>query len=49
MTNAVAVAAWYIHTCALLDSKDVVCWGYGDGRLGQKGTGLQKSAPMVFP
>jgi alpha-tubulin suppressor-like RCC1 family protein len=33
--TALAVAAGFAHTCALLDDRSVRCWGYGsNGRLG---------------
>ena len=33
--SVVAVAAGWYHTCVLLDSGSVRCWGYGeDGQLG---------------
>ena len=37
--KATAISAGDIHTCALLDSKEVKCWGEGGvGRLGQGNT-----------
>jgi alpha-tubulin suppressor-like RCC1 family protein len=38
ITNAVAIAAGNFHTCALLATREVVCWGRGDeGQLGNGG------------
>ena len=43
--TAVAVAAGYNHTCALLDDNSVVCWGYnGFGQLGDE-TIVNKNTP----
>jgi len=47
LTNAVAIAAGGSHTCALLASGTVSCWGLnGDGRLGD---GTQTDRPTPVP
>jgi alpha-tubulin suppressor-like RCC1 family protein len=37
ITNAIAVSAGYVHTCAVLDTGTVMCWG--DDTSGQVGDG----------
>lgn len=36
--TASAIGAGGVHACAILDTGDVRCWGYGDSRLGLKAT-----------
>ncbi len=43
--QAVQVACGYEHTCALLDTGDVVCWG--DGQYGQLGYGNTDSVGVT--
>lgn len=43
INSAIAIVAGGQHTCALLASGMVQCWG--DGQLGQLGTGNTRSAP----
>jgi len=47
--NAVKVAAGQYHTCALLDSGEVKCWGYGDqGVQGDGSTGTNTAPTTVL-
>ncbi len=43
--SAVQVACGYYHTCALLDTGDVLCWG--DGQYGQLGYGNTDSVGIT--
>ena len=46
ITNAVAISAGLLHTCALLANNRVRCWGYnGNGALGD-GTFSNRNAPV---
>jgi YD repeat-containing protein len=51
--TAIAVSAGFVHTCALLNTAQVTCWGNaGSGALGNgAGTGIVSSppAPVVLP
>jgi alpha-tubulin suppressor-like RCC1 family protein len=44
ITNAIAVAAGFEHTCAVLGDGDTRCWGLNDG--GQLGVGLSAATLM---
>ena len=47
-TRALQVAAGGSHTCALLDTGGIKCWGYGlDGRLGYGDPGYQTVPPTT--
>ncbi|MDP7203619.1 MAG: hypothetical protein QGF72_05760, partial [Candidatus Poseidoniaceae archaeon] len=47
--NAVKVAAGQYHTCALLDTGEVKCWGYGDqGIQGDGSTGINSVPTTVL-
>jgi alpha-tubulin suppressor-like RCC1 family protein len=47
MTNAIAIAAGNNHTCALLNTGSVQCWGLNDsGRLGNNTT-TNSSVPVT--
>ncbi|MDC0055638.1 putative Ig domain-containing protein [Deltaproteobacteria bacterium] len=47
--NAVKVAAGQYHTCALLDTGEVKCWGYGDqGIQGDGSTGTNLAPTTVL-
>jgi alpha-tubulin suppressor-like RCC1 family protein len=47
LSDATAIAAGYMHTCAVVLSGDVYCWGYN--KYGQLGTGddLVHSSPVL--
>jgi len=48
VTTATAVASGYDHTCALLATRKVVCWGWDmQGQLGNARTGRTFSAQVV--
>lgn len=39
ISDAIGISAGGLHSCALLRSRDVMCWGYnGDGQLGTRTT-----------
>lgn len=47
-TRALQVVAGSVHTCALLDTGGIKCWGYGaDGRLGYNNTTTQTTPPAA--
>ena len=46
--TAVAISAGQYHSCAILDSGSVSCWGYGiEGQLGNGGTSQQNSPTLT--
>jgi alpha-tubulin suppressor-like RCC1 family protein len=46
-SGAIGVAAGYSHTCALMASGKVYCWGAnGNGQLGD-GTNIQRTSPVL--
>ena len=48
VTQAVSVATGAYHTCAVLASGTVQCWGYnGDGRLGNGASGGRSTTPTA--
>ncbi|MDQ6777710.1 MAG: hypothetical protein M3071_16205 [Actinomycetota bacterium] len=48
--TAVAISAGSIHTCAILDNRSVLCWGYGSqGRLGYGNTSSVGDTPSDTP
>ncbi|OGQ92201.1 MAG: hypothetical protein A2289_02595 [Deltaproteobacteria bacterium RIFOXYA12_FULL_58_15] len=45
--EAKAVAAGYAHTCAILDTGRLMCWGFdGSGQLGDGGTNTSQGTPV---
>jgi alpha-tubulin suppressor-like RCC1 family protein len=47
-SGVVAVAAGGYHTCALLETGALKCWGYdGNGQLGDGGTNTNQGAPVA--
>ena len=46
-TKAVAIAAGYDHTCAILDNGEVSCWGRNqNGQLGDGNEGIDSTSPI---
>ena len=46
MAYAVYIAAGQLHTCALVNTGDVKCWGYNN--QGQLGLGYVSQAPTDY-
>lgn len=50
VSNAVAIAAGTEHTCVLLATNEVSCWGANSvGQLGRNSVSAAEPAPMVIP
>lgn len=50
VTNAIAVAAGAEHTCVLLATNEVSCWGANsEGQLGRNSVSASEPVPMVVP
>ena len=50
VTNAVAIAAGEVHTCVLLATNEVSCWGANSqGQLGRNSVSASEPVPMVIP
>ena len=46
VTNAISISAGYMHSCSVLSSGQIKCWGYNDGGMIGDGTMLSRAIPV---